>query len=196
MWDERYSTEDYAYGKLPNDFLKENLLALPRGRILSIAEGEGRNAVFLARHGYAVTAMDGSSVGLGKARQLAAEHGVSIETVCADLEDFDFGVNQWEGIVCIFCPLPAALRQTVFQRVTAALKPGGVFLIEAYRPEQLQHGTGGGKSADTMTTEADLRAGLAGLRFQHLQSLERSVIEGSYHTGLGAVVQAIAIKAA
>ena len=196
MWDERYSSNDYAYGKLPNDFLQANVQALPMGHILSIAEGEGRNAVFLAQQGYNVTAVDGSQVGLSKAQQLAAEKGVSIDTICADLNDFDLGVDQWDGIICIFCPLPSSLRRPLFERIAKALKPGGVFLIEAYRPEQVQHGTGGGKSVDTMTTEDDLRQSLAGLNFQHLQSLEREVIEGSYHTGLGAVVQAIAVKPA
>lgn len=194
MWDERYSAEEYAYGKAPNQFLAEHFAAIPKGKVLSLAEGEGRNAVFLAQQGYAVTAVDASRVGLQKAQKLADERGVSLELIHADLAEFDLGNEQWDGIVSIFCPLPSALRQQLHQKVVAALKPGSVYLIEAYTPEQLKHGTGGGKSADTMTTQADLTRELQGLHFQHLLELERDVVEGIYHTGLGAVVQALALK--
>ncbi len=194
MWDERYSTDDYAYGKAPNAFLVERHAAIPKGRVLSLAEGEGRNAVFLARQGYAVTAVDGSAVGLAKARRLAAENGVAIETIHADLAEFDFGEACWDGIVSIFCPLPSALRAAVHRHVVAGLRPGGVFLLEAYRPEQVRYGTGGGKDTDTMQTLASLEAELAGLSFLHLAAVEREIVEGSYHTGVGAVVQALVRK--
>jgi 2-polyprenyl-3-methyl-5-hydroxy-6-metoxy-1,4-benzoquinol methylase len=194
MWDHRYSTEEYAYGTAPNDFLKEKYNVIPKGNILSLAEGEGRNAVFLAKQGYSVTAVDASEVGLSKAKKLAEASGVTIELVQADLAGFDIGENQWDGIVSIFCPLPSALRKAMHQKVVAGLKPNGVFLLEAYTPNQLKYGTGGGKSADTMTSKESLILELAGLKFIHLIELERNVVEGIYHTGLGAVVQAIASK--
>lgn len=194
MWDERYSTDDYAYGKAPNAFLAGRFAAIPKGRVLSLAEGEGRNAVFLARQGYTVTAVDGSQVGLAKAAKLAEEHGVMLELIHADLAEFEIGEGMWDGIVSIFVPLPSALRREVHRRVVAGLRPNGVYLVEAYTPAQLAYGTGGGKSADTMTTRESLLEDLPGLHFEHLQELERVVIEGSYHTGLGAVVQAIARK--
>ena len=194
MWDERYSTEEYAYGQAPNSFLKENYSVIPKGKVLSLAEGEGRNAVFLAMQGYSVTAVDASQVGLNKAQKLAAESGVAIEVVHADLADFDIGESRWDGIVSIFCPLPSVLRKDLHKRVVAGLKRHGVFLVEAYTPEQLRHGTGGGKSADTMMTKESLLLELDGLKFIHLMELERNVVEGIYHTGLGAVVQAIAVK--
>jgi len=196
MWDERYSAKEYAYGTEPNTFLAAHFAHLPKGRVLSLAEGEGRNAVFLAQQGYAVTAVDGSQVGLDKARALAETRGVRMDCVCADLADFELGVSTWDGIVSIFCPLPPAIRQALYRKVLAALKPGGVFLLEAYTPEQIQHGTGGGKSVELMQTAASLRAELPGLDFVHLVELEREVVEGSFHTGLGAVVQAIGIKRA
>jgi SAM-dependent methyltransferase len=196
MWDERYSAKEYAYGTEPNTFLTANFQHLPKGRVLSLAEGEGRNAVFLAQQGYAVTAVDGSQVGLDKAQALAEARGVKIERVCADLAVFELGVSTWDGIVSIFCPLPPAIRQALYRKVLAALKPGGVFLLEAYTPAQLQHGTGGGKSVELMQTAATLRAELPGLDFVHLVELERDVVEGVFHTGLGAVVQAIGVKPA
>jgi len=194
MWDERYSSEEYAYGTEPNEFLEANFNSIPKGKVLSLAEGEGRNAVFLAKQGYDVTAVDASVVGLDKARKLAEANGVVVEFIQADLADYDLGENKWDGIVSIFCPLPSALRKQLYRKVEAALKPNGVFLLEAYTPEQLKHGTGGGNSADVMQTRESLRLELPGLKFKHLVELERDVIEGIYHTGIGAVVQAIATK--
>jgi SAM-dependent methyltransferase len=194
MWDERYSSDEYAYGKTPNEFLTENVACIPKGNVLSLAEGEGRNAVFLAKQGYAVTAVDGSQVGLQKARRLAEENGVAIEFIHADLAEYDLGENKWDGIVAIFCPLPSLLRKQLHRKVVAGLKSGGVFLLEAYTPEQLKHGTGGGSSVDTMMTKETLSLELAGLKFSHLLELEREVIEGVLHTGIAAVVQAIAAK--
>ena len=111
MWDERYSPDEYVYGKDPNQFLEDNYNAIPKGKVLSLAEGEGRNAVFLAKQGYSVTAVDASQVGLSKAKKLAEENGVELELIRGDLVDFDIGENKWDGIVSIFCPLPSALRK-------------------------------------------------------------------------------------
>jgi SAM-dependent methyltransferase len=194
MWDERYSAAEYVYGTNPNNFLEANFSSIPKGKVLSLAEGEGRNAVFLAKQGYSVTAVDASLVGLNKARKLAEENGVVVEFIQADLADYDLGENQWEGIVSIFCPLPSSIRKQVHQKVAAGLKPNGVFLLEAYTPNQLKHGTGGGNSVDVMQSQETLSQELAGLKFQHLIELERDIIEGIYHTGIGAVVQAIASK--
>ena len=194
MWDERYSAEEYAYGTTPNEFLVKKVRCIPKGKVLSLAEGEGRNAVFLAKQGYAVTAVDASLVGLNKARRLAGENGVTVEFIHADLAEYGLGENRWDGIVSIFCPLPSLLRKGLYKKVIAGLKQGGVFLLEAYTPDQLKHGTGGGDSVDVMQSEESLRRELAGLKFKHLVELERDVIEGVYHTGIGSVVQAIATK--
>ncbi len=194
MWDERYSAEEYAYGTTPNEFLVDKVIYIPKGKVLSLAEGEGRNAVFLAKQGYAVTAVDASLVGLNKARKLADKNGVTIEFIHADLAEYDLGKNRWDGIVSIFCPLPSSLRKELHKKVMAGLKQGGVFLLEAYTPNQLKHGTGGGNSVDVMQSEESLRSELTELKFMHLTELERDVREGVYHTGIGSVVQAIATK--
>ena len=194
MWDERYSEPDYAYGKEPNQFLVEHFSAIPKGRVLCLAEGEGRNAVFLAKQGYSVTAVDSSAVGLAKTQQLAAENQVSVEVVHADLSTFEIAEGAWEGIVSIFCPLPSVIRVAVHRKVVAGLVQNGVFLLEAYRPEQLAYGTGGGRSVDVMQTLDSVQSELSDLTFTHLLACERSVVEGRYHTGLGAVVQAVAVK--
>ena len=194
MWDERYSAEEYAYGTNPNKFLEANVNSIPKGKVLSLAEGEGRNAVFLAKQGYSVTAVDAALVGLNKARKLAEENGVVVEFIHADLADYDLGENKWDGIISIFCPLPSSIRKQLYKKVEAGLKRKGVFLLEAYTPDQLKHGTGGGNSVDVMQSKESLSLELAGLKFKHLIELERDVVEGIYHTGIGAVVQAIASK--
>ena len=110
------------------------------------------------------------------------------------MNDFELGLDQWDGIVSIFCPLPSSIRRKLYQSLPQALKPGGVFLLEAYTPDQIGRGTGGGNSSDVMQTVISLIAELPGLTFIHLQELEREVVEGIYHTGNGCVVQAIAQK--
>lgn len=194
MWDEKYSAEHYVYGKEPNRFLADYAVELPPGDVLCLAEGEGRNAVFLAELGFHVTAVDQSCVGIQKAQRLAAEKGVQIETVCADLAEYDLGEDRWDAIVSIFGHLPPAVRQQVFRSLHQALKPGGVLLLEAYTPDQLGRGTGGPKSADLMLTAETLRAEIPGLDLLYLEELEREVIEGTGHTGPAAVVQLIARK--
>ncbi|MEZ9200464.1 class I SAM-dependent methyltransferase [Shewanella sp. 10N.286.54.B9] len=194
MWDQRYSNSEYAYGTQVNDFLKDNYHVIPQGKILSLGEGEGRNAVFLAKAGFSVTAVDSSIVGLIKAKQLAKLNNVSIETIHADLADYDLGENQWDGIISIFCPLPSSIRQRLYSKLHRSLKRGGSFLVEAYTPAQIQRNTGGGKNADVLQTKQTLSSEITQLSMVYLQEQQREVHEGVYHTGLGAVVQAIATR--
>lgn len=192
MWDQRYDQQEYFYGTEPNDFLRAMAGQLPAaGRVLCLAEGEGRNAVWLATQGFAVTAVDLSAVGLAKGQRLAARSGVSVVWQQADLATANFGLQCWDGIVSIFAHQPSAIRRALHQRCVAALAPGGVMLLEAYRPAQLQYQTGGPRDADLLPTAALLRAELSGLQFAHLQELERDVIEGQGHTGRAAVVQLV-----
>lgn len=193
MWDERYATDEYVYGREPNDFLVEMADRLPRGRALCLGEGEGRNAVFLAQRGFTVTAVDSSGVALTKARRLAAELGVDIETVQADLGDFSLDPGQWDLILSIFCHLPPPLRATVHRRSAAGLRPGGAFLLEAYRVDQLALGTGGPPTAELMMDLATLRRELPALRFIHARETVRDIREGRFHSGAGAVVQVLAV---
>lgn len=196
MWNERYGSAEYAYGTEPNDFLAAVAARIPPGRVLSIADGEGRNGVFLATLGYDVTSVDSSTVGLAKAQRLAATRGVTITTVAADLADFEIVPGAWEGIVSIFCHLPPALRQRVHQQVVKGLVPGGLFVLESYSVLQLGRGTGGPSSAELLPTLGALRAELAGLELLHAVEIERDVHEGVHHDGRSAVIQVIARRPA
>lgn len=194
MWDERYAVADYVYGKIANTFLQENVDSLPKGRVLCLAEGEGRNAVFLAGKGYDVSAVDVSSVARDKALHLAREQQVTVDYTVVDLAEYDIGYNRWDAIVSIFCHLPPNLRQQIHLRIAQALAPGGVFLLEAYTPMQLSLGTGGPPTAEMMMDARTLKNELPGLHFALSQEIMRDVMEGVYHTGRGAVVQVIATK--
>lgn len=194
MWDERYQGDDYVYGTTPNDFLRDQVDQLPMGRILCLAEGEGRNAVFLAERGFTVTAVDQSAVGLEKARRLAEQRGVCIDTAVADLAEFPLEPGAWDGIVSIFAHMPPAARRHLHGEVVTGLKPGGVFVLEAYRPKQLEYRTGGPPSVELMMDLKGLRAELAGLTFEFADETVREIHEGPLHHGPGAVVQVRARK--
>jgi len=199
LWEERYAAEEYAFGKLPNDFLLEHLDKIPfqkntRTRVLCLAEGEGRNAVHLARQGFDVVAVDSSNAGMLKAQKLATEHNVSIKTVVADLAEFDFEHEAFDAVVSIFCHLPVPLRRQVHDKVVSALKPGGLFILEAYTPDQLKFKTGGPAVAELTVSLDDLLDEVANLEVEYAEQLEREVVEGLYHTGMGAVVQLLGRK--
>jgi SAM-dependent methyltransferase len=194
-WDRRYAAEAYAFGTEPNDFLVEAATLIPAGPVLCLAEGEGRNAVWLAARGRAVTAVDVSRVGLAKAEALARTRGVSVATVAADLSGYPIEPGRWAGIVAIFAHLPPPLRRTVHRAAAAGLIPGGTFVLEAYTPAQLAHGTGGPSRPELLYRLADVRDDLAGLEIVIGRELEREIFEGTLHTGRSAVVQVVARRA-
>ena len=194
MWDERYSSEEYIYGKDPNEFLAQAANKIPKGKVLCVAEGEGRNAVFLAELGCEVTAVDSSSVGLEKARKLAEERGVSIKTIVSDLAKFDLEPESWDGVVSIFAHVPPQVRSELHRKIVNGLRSGGVLILEAYRPDQLKYKTGGPPTAEFMMTLEGLEKELKGLNLEYAIELDRDVVEGKFHTGKGAVVQLIGIK--
>jgi len=191
MWDERYAEPGFVYGEDPNEFLASVAGRIPPGPVLCLGEGEGRNAAFLAGLGHRVVAVDQSAVGLAKARRLAGGRGLVVETVRADLAQFAIEPAAWAGVVSIFCHLPAAVRLPLHRAVVAGLCPGGVLVLEAYTPAQIGRGTGGPSDPDMLPTLAGLRGELLGLQLEHALELEREVLEGRYHTGVGSVVQIV-----
>lgn len=196
MWDQRYNEEGFAYGTQPNDFLKSEYFRIPKnGRVLCLAEGEGRNAVFLAKQGYSVTAVDPSSVGLKKAQQLAIDHGVEISTIVADLSDYNLVTEAWDGIVSISAHVPPLLRKRLHSQVFNSLKNKGVFILEAYTVRQLDmDGTGGPLNKELFMSLDELNVELEGLEFIIATEVDRTMSEGKYHQGKSAVVQVVARK--
>jgi SAM-dependent methyltransferase len=194
VWDERYRHEGFAYGTEPNDFLKEVRDRLPStGRALCLAEGEGRNAVYLAQQGFEVTAMDGSKVGLEKAKGLASQRGVSIHTVVADLNDFEIEPAAFDAVVLIWCHLAQPLRSRIHRAAVAGLRPGGAFVLESYTPKQLEYKTGGPPTVELLQRLDDLRPDVSPLRLDMAREIEREVHEGRLHRGHSAVVQVFGV---
>jgi 2-polyprenyl-3-methyl-5-hydroxy-6-metoxy-1,4-benzoquinol methylase len=199
FWDEKYSDQDvFMYGTDPNDFLKETLptLNLPSGaNCLLMADGEGRNGVFMAQQGCKVTSVDISKEGLNKAEALSKEKGVVVTTVLADLGEFDFGTEQWDCIVGIFCHLPPPVRTRVLEAIPPSLKVGGAFVLECYTPDQLKYKTGGPPSAALFYSSKILSEAMDGtLAIERNEELVREVVEGTLHTGTAAVVQFVGRK--
>jgi SAM-dependent methyltransferase len=194
-WNDRYSGADFYYGTEPNDFLKECASQIPaQGKVLCLAEGEGRNAVYLATLGYLVTAVDQSEAGLNKLKRLADQSQVTIETVVGDLSEFVILEDYWDAIVSIWCHVPPTLRQVLHRSVVKGLKSGGVLILESYHPRQLEYKTGGPPTADLMMTKDSLQAELKGLQFKVLLEVDRDVQEGKGHSGMSAVTQCLAAK--
>lgn len=195
FWNERFSGETYLYGTEPNAFLVENADMLA-GPVLSISEGEGRNAVFLASRGLEVLGVDSSDVGLGKAQALARARGVRIETEIADLADYVPQEDHFGSVVSISAHLPSAIRTRLYPLLEKALKPGGILLLEAYTPDQLEKGTGGPKNLDMLMSLGKLEREFPHLTPVVAREIEREVHEGAGHTGMACVVQFIARKEA
>ena len=195
FWNEKFATTDYAYGTEPNDFLVSAVTNLKRGATMSLAEGEGRNAVWLSQQGFTVSAIEQSEKGVGKTLRLALQRGVIVMAERGELETFHIQPNSWDLVVSIYAHTPQELRRKLHRQVVAGLKPGGVFVLEAYTPAQIPNNTGGPKDASLMPTAELLRSELAGLVFDHIEEVERDVVEGSLHTGTAHVVQVVAHRA-
>lgn len=211
FWNERYAGHDLVYGEKPNDFLASMKDRFPPAgpradpvprRALDIAAGEGRNALFLASLGFETVAMDQSEVGMHKALRLAKERGLALRTVAADLSDFDAEAGSFDVISSTFVHLPAPLRARVHRGVARWLRPGGVYVLEAYGPEQIRRDTGGPKDPlllaplETIVEELTVGNGAGGgLTIEHRAALVRDVVEGTkFHGGAADVVQVVARK--
>lgn len=194
FWNERYSEAHYAYGLEANDFLKAQ--AIGSGlKVLCLAEGEGRNGVYLAKLGNEVTCVDYSEAGLEKTQKLAKQNGVEISCICADLGQMDLQAASWDLIIGIFAHFPKSVKEHIWPQVYDALRPGGQLIIEVYDQEQLRFGTGGPQQLDLLYSVEELET-LLSTNFQHLliEKVYREVHEGTYHNGASATIQVIAQK--
>ena len=194
-WDKKYNTSEFVYGKEPNDFLKQNLHAITSGnKILSLGEGEGRNAIFLLKSGFNVTAIDQSMVGLNKAAKWASTLGYPLEIICDDLQFYPKEENHWDAIVNIFAHMYSCERIKMHQRIEKALKVKGVYILEAYTVDQLKFDTGGPKELDLFMSLGELKKELTHLNFEVQKEYIKEIREGIGHTGQSAVVSIVARK--
>ncbi|MDO4784017.1 MAG: class I SAM-dependent methyltransferase [Propionibacteriaceae bacterium] len=193
-WDQRYSHPNHVYGYRPNDFLRQQALLLrPGSRVLCLADGEGRNGVWLAGQGHRVTSVDSSGVGVAKARALAAERGVGIDAHVGDIGDWvdtEAAVGPWDALVLIFAHLPLATRQRLVGALTPRMADRGMLLLEEFTPGQLTLGSGGPTDASVLLTREQVLADWPGWRLD-VRLVERRIFEGMAHQGLCSVVQVL-----
>ncbi|HXQ11312.1 MAG TPA: class I SAM-dependent methyltransferase [Caulobacteraceae bacterium] len=195
-WDARYAGNDYLFGEAPNAFLAAQAARLRAGwSALAIADGEARNGVWLAEQGLEVLSIDSSSVAQAKARGLASARGVEPQFELADLATWPFPDSRFDLVAAIFIQFAGpALRPRLFEGMKRALKPGGLLLLEGYRPEQLEYRTGGPPIAENLYTEPMLRGAFGDLEIVELASYDAVIREGAAHNGMSALIDLVALK--
>jgi len=198
-WETRYAAPGFAFGKEPNYFLAScKPLLPPSGRVLTVADGEGRNGVWLAQQGLAVDTFDLSAHGVAKARSLAAARGVSVNAAQADILVWDWPREAYDLVALIYLHLAAEERRFVHAKAVAALKLGGLVILEAFRPAQLAAqaagARGGPREARLLYSRADLAEDFAGLEMLELSEASAVLEEGALHVGASEVVRAVARK--
>ncbi len=193
-WNQRFEAEAYVFGTRPNAFLaaqRERLASAKRA--LCVADGEGRNSVWLASLGMLVTAFDFSPVGVAKAARLAEQHGVTVDFRVVDADAWDWDGETYDVVVGVFVQFASPAQRTrLFAGMVRALNPGGLLIIQGYRPEQLAYGTGGPRLVENLYTEDLLRQSFASLRILHLASHDDVLDEGPGHSGMSALIDLVA----
>ena len=193
-WDERYGVDEYVYGKGPNLFLRENFKKIPKGNVLCVADGEGRNGVWLAKNGYNVKSIDFSPKAIEKTNRLAQENNVSIKTICDDLLNYDFGENKYDGVISIFAHFKEDDTKNLHNKYFSALKPNGVFFMEVFAKEQLPLKTGGPKDISLLYDTEDIQNSFPAGKIELLKKDIVYLHEGDMHDGKAVVVRSIIRK--
>jgi 2-polyprenyl-3-methyl-5-hydroxy-6-metoxy-1,4-benzoquinol methylase len=192
MWDERYARREPVYGERPNAYLKVQSARLePGASILVPGDGYGRNGIWLARQGFRVHTVDVSSVGVTRAQQTAETAGVEMKIEQADLATWNWPEAQYDAVASIFVHLFPADRHAIHRYMLRAAKPGGIVILQAFNPGQLQFTSGGPKQTDLLYTAESLREDFAGSEILELDEVIAELDEGRMHSGKGAVVQGV-----
>ena len=197
FWNERFNKAEFIFGKEPNQYLlkKASQYLKPNQRVLSIADGEGRNGVWLAKQGMQVVAFDASDVALAKAKQFATDNQVAVEYTFSDTDSFTWHTNAYDAVIGIFIQFAdPAMRERIFQKTYQALKLGGIFILQGYTPKQLEYKTGGPSLIEHLYTEELIRDLVQDFNILELQSYERELSEGPRHIGISALLGLVAQK--
>ncbi|TVO53135.1 class I SAM-dependent methyltransferase [Denitromonas halophila] len=200
FWDARFASagESFVFGREPNDFLvRESGRLFPDSAVLSVADGEGRNSVFLAKASHRVDALEFAPAAVAKSRQLAQEQQVAVNLIEADVFEWAWPADTYDAVVAIFIQFSApAERQILFDKMMAALKPGGLLLLQGYTPKQLEYGTGGPSAVENLYTESVLLNAFKGHDILLLRTHESVIDEGEGHRGMSALVDVVVQRAA
>lgn len=195
FWNDRYKEENYAYGKLPNVFFKEELEKIQtKGNILLPAEGEGRNAVYASSLGWSVVAFDPSLEGKKKAEALAKKHRVQLEYLLLGYQDMNFAPNSFDAIGLTYTHMPPSLRPIIHAKYVELLKPGGKLILEAFSKEQINYNSGGPGDIAMLFSEQELTSDFKDLKIEKIATKNRELNEGDFHKGIASVIQLVARK--
>ncbi len=194
FWDNRYSSGEFIYGTEPNEFFKLEIDKLPAGRLLALAEGEGRNGIYAAGLGWEVTAVDFSSVARDKALKLASEKGATIGYIISSLEDFQPESDYYDAVSMIFMHLNPDISELVHERAVGSLKPGGRVILEVYAKEQLGKDSGGPQNADMLYSLEEIRRNFNELKIINLEKKVIHLNESKYHSGEAVVIRFVGEK--
>ena len=194
-WSQRFQTKDYIFGEMPNEYLVSQRAQLKSGKVLAIADGEGRNGVWLAQQGFDVDSFDFIQSAVDKANKLAHATNVNVNAVCSDWQNFDWKPASYDNIVGVFFQFVGPEeRAQIFEKMDLALKPGGILLIQGYSTEQLKYNTGGPGKLDHLYDEAILRDAFPAYEVLDMRVYEAEIHEGSAHNGLSSLVGLVARK--
>lgn len=194
LWNKRYSAEEYIYGKEPNEFLKQELGKVIPGKILFLGEGEGRNAVYAAKLGWEVDAIDFSEEAQKKALHLADENNVKINYVINDIKEFVPNLNYYDAIGIFYLHLEENLRKLIHKRVVEALKPSGRLILEVFEKEQLKYNSGGPKDESLLYSLEEITEDFIELDFEIFAKDKIYLNEGMAHKGDAVVIRFVGIK--
>jgi len=197
FWNERFDKEEFIFGKEPNVYLveKANQYLKSGSKVLCIADGEGRNGVWLAKQGIQVVGFDASDIALAKAKQFAKDNQVEVEYSFSDTDSFAWHANTYDAVIGIFIQFAdPAMRARIFQQVYKATKPGGLFILQGYTPKQLEYKTGGPSLIEHLYTEELIRELAKEFEIRELVSYEKELSEGPRHTGMSAILGLVAQK--
>ncbi|MFM1759011.1 MAG: hypothetical protein RLY75_281 [Pseudomonadota bacterium] len=197
FWNQRFDKQEFIFGKEPNEYLVEQAshFLKPNSSVLCIADGEGRNGVWLAKQGMRVTGFDVSDIALAKANQLAADNEVNIQYSLCDTDGFDWQANSYDAVIGIFIQFAdPEMRARIFQQVHQTLKSGGLFILQGYTPKQLEYKTGGPSLIQHLYTEEMIRELSSDFEILDLQCYEKELSEGARHTGMSALLGMVAKK--
>ena len=197
FWNKRFDKEEFIFGKKPNEYLVEHtsLYLKPGHKVLCIADGEGRNGVWLAKQGMQVVGFDASDIALAKAKQFAKENDVVVDYSFSDTDSFIWQVNSYDAVIGIFIQFAEPeMRTRIFKQVHNTLKPGGIFILQGYTPKQLEYKTGGPSLIEHLYTEKMIRDLAKDFQILDLRCYEKELSEGARHTGMSALLGLVARK--
>jgi len=197
FWNERFDKEEFIFGKEPNEYLveKASQYLKPQDKVLCIADGEGRNGVWLAKQGMQVIGFDASDIALAKARQFAKDNQVEVEYSFSDTDSYPWQENTYDAVIAIFIQFAdRAMRARIFEQAYKTLKPGGLFILQGYTPKQLEYKTGGPSLIEHLYTEDLIKSLTKDFETLELVSYEKELSEGPRHTGMSAILGLVARK--